>query len=251
MENHRLSQARGYVFVFAVLLVVQTATCFCSSDDCPAPKLSQKDHRLLEKYKVLQTREGLIFDPAVVTGCDARKRISLLIQHSMGSGLTEADKNFAETHRELVNRVVLTIWPLIADSPAVPSDGALRHEKWMILFEPIIYDQTVVKLVSKNIPEKGLWGDAASLLFSRPLPTLSRLIESRVTNERSTVTEKLYGIAVLSRLGTVQSPTIVQRVVGRAKLTDAQRQTAARLIRKFDSKVPADWSDVQELVEDE
>jgi hypothetical protein len=105
--------------------------------------------RLLFKYGITLYMGKFIVSKDIVPDCNQRKAISTFITDViLRNGASAADREFAEQHRELVGKTIKLVWPRIGSTPAVPSDGTLRHERWNLLLEPSLTDQVVSMLVS-------------------------------------------------------------------------------------------------------
>jgi hypothetical protein len=248
---------RNGLTVVGVLLLVLLAELSSAVDGpCIATQLSPGQQQQLDKYLIIKGRTGLLLSPKLIPACDTRQILSQWLTHHLGTPVKPtaeeiSEDNFASQHRAILNKVVLRVWPWIAASPAVPEDGALSSEKWGILEDPMIYDSVVDTLLSEDIKREGLSRDGAFLLFSRPLPHASQLLEPILTKPHALLDERLYAFAVLTReKPMIQIPTIDSLTKG-FTLNDGQKRTVELLKSKTSAGQAIEWSDLDGLLGDD
>ncbi|MGD0581160.1 MAG: hypothetical protein ABSC08_19825, partial [Bryobacteraceae bacterium] len=161
---------------------------------------------MLYKYGITLYRSEFIVSKGIVSDCNQRKAISTLITDViLRNGASAADREFAGQHRELVGKTIKLLWPRIGSTPAVPSDGILRHERWSLLLETWLTDQDVSILVSDYVRQSGFGADSGYLLMHRPLLSLIPLAKEILHNERASTSERLYAIAFLSKAESIEA----------------------------------------------
>ena len=237
------------VFLFAGFLTGEPSS---KGAQCTPFVLQPKQQKMLDRYLIVEASDGrLLLSPKLGYSCEMRQRISLWLSYSIGSHPRPEDARFAINHRAILNRVVLMVWPAIATTPAVPEDGDLSSDKWNILDDAIIDDNTVTKLVLGDILRRGLWGESAHLIFSRSLPGTHHLIRPILIDPHSDIIEKLYAFALLTRMKPVVPIPSIETITQNVALTDAQKRTVDLLRNRIQAGQPAEWSDVDGLLEDE
>jgi hypothetical protein len=127
----------------------------------------------------------------------------------------------------------------------------LSHEKWNVLHDPTVDASTVKELVSADVLKGGLCGDAAKLMFSRPFPGMLAVIQPVLSDAHSDIVEKLYALALLTREKSHGPIPSIGTITLGVNLTEAQKRTADLLKSRILAEQPAEWSDVEGLVEDE
>jgi hypothetical protein len=173
------------------------------------------------------------------------------IERGIQNHHNEADRVLARDHRSLINSSLIHIWPLVAESPAVPADGALYDDKWSLLLDETLEDSAVTALVSRNIEKHGLWTPATYVLMRRPLPKLAFQLQTILKSPDSAVTERLCAIAVLSHFSIPEPLSLLQQSTAGSQLTQGEQETAHRLQQRFLQGLPAEWSDLEKLVEED
>jgi len=253
MHRHRMILSISFFFASLFLIPSRALTQQCGEYDRAIAELTEDQKQLLTRYKVLWNQGPLLISRELIPDCNLSDFISRFIATSLHGSLSEAGRRFAQTHQLPVNRAVLHIWPLIANSPAIPNDGALADEKWSILAEPALYDSTIARLISGNIRRFGLRGSAANILMRRAIPSFSPQIYSVLTKSTSHNVEKLYAIAILSKLPIhgEKNISLLTRTIHGLQLTDAEQKAASNLKHRFESNHPAEWKDIDMLVQEE
>jgi hypothetical protein len=216
--------------------------------DCRTDALEPGDALLLEQYHILMTKRGLLLDPRLVPDCVTRESIASVIQHNLVGKLGLIDETFALKHKGDFNVVILAVWPAIANSPAFPSDGATADEKWSILEDPAVETHTLDELVSSYIRQYGLSPEASFLLFTRSTPALYQTVSDTVKSSRSSVSEKLFGIALLSR----RDPNLASAEIKKLSMKDlsqVERGVADRIRSRLSLHKPVQWADVRRLAD--
>jgi hypothetical protein len=236
----------------AILIVLIASTqlpmVMGQTEECTTTVVSQANEQLLSKYHILLTTSGLLLDPRLVPDCRTRSSIAALLQRSFVGKLDKADEAFALKHRSEFNQVVLTVWPAIANSPAIPSDGILANEKWTILGDKAVDNDTLNQLVSSDIGVRGLSAEAAYLLLVRLTPPLYGRVSDVVVSPRSSITEKLFGIAVISHQNRSLANHELKKLQGK-DLSPVEKAVAARLGARLAAGKLLGWSDVEALAD--
>lgn len=222
----------------------------CKIGDADLPTSMQV---LLRDSGVVSYHGKLLVSSTLVPDCDERSRVSQLLSDVIVRGrATKEDRKFAEGHSDLVSSVVKHVWALIAASPAVPSDGTLRHDKWSMLLEPAVDKDVVLTLVRDYVKKSGLSADAAYFLLHRHMSEFIPMAREILESRKSTISERLFATAFLSRDSdaAVLRPSL-QELAQERGLTRAESLTIHNLQERLSDGKPATWEDVQQLVENE
>ena len=242
----------------AVLLVspIANGRTRQQGDHCVLPKLTKEQQDLLDRYQILDKQvanlpDFFLLSPKLGQSCEVRRAAAHWLQYEIGGHPKDEDQRFAGSHRAFINRVVLRVWPALAASPAAPNDGEFDWEKWDVLDDPIISDNTVTKLVWDDIRKNGLWGSDAAVIFSRSLRGTYPLIRRIPDDPKSHIIEKLYAIALMTRMKPSVPIPPLDSVTRNVQLTKAQAATVENLKKRIQAGQQAEWSDMDELIEDE
>lgn len=223
----------------------------CAGWDQKFGLLPREQRTLLTQYKVVSFRGFFLISPELISDCTLRGAVAGYIEKGLQNHLGKTDRVFAKEHRSLINSSVIHIWPLIAESPAVPADGSLYDDKWSLLLDDVLEDSTVTALVSRNIQKHGLWTAATYVLMRRSLPNLAIQLHAILNSPDSTVTERLCAIAVLSHFSIPDPLSLLQQSTAGYQLTQGEQETIRRLHQRFSRGLPAEWSDIEKLVEED
>ncbi len=241
--------ANSLSFLLTCLLAAgNEAPCIDGSE-----ALSPERSHLLLKYGITLYGGQFIVGKDIIADCNQRKALSaFLTDVVLRNGASTADREFAEQHREIVGRTIKILWPRIGSTPAVPSDGTLRHEKWNLLLEDWLPEQDVSILVSDFVRQSGFGADSGYLLMHRPLAGLIPFATQTIQNDRASVSERLYAIAFLSRAEGVKAASpFLEKIAKSDQLTRPEQVAVRRLLDSLSSGKPAKWEDVESLVEEE
>ncbi len=232
---------------------------FCGETSHQISALTSKQQELLRKYGVVEGngKDKIIISEKLVPDCFTRVHFGRLISRILGTGSAGEEETFAKNHSTLLGRVVRALWPVIAESPAVPNDGALPDEKWALLNEPALSDSDVTAIVSAEI-ESGLDGNVAYLLFHRTLPQLNvQIISILDVNSKSvkgrlrSTSEKLYAIAILSRKPKPNLLLALWQLEQLESPSPVEQTTIEKMSRKLRSNRAVEWKDMDELAAEE
>ncbi len=269
--------------IYSMLILVSLCTTAHgfqgASDSCALAakeslSLTPQELKLLDQYGAVKGRRlsnFVILGPKLVPDCEIRMHFELFVTKIMHSTLLrqstgtharvpgadnpqeemelEEEREFAMRHRALFGRVIRQLFPLIAGSPAIPSDGALRDRKWNLLLEPAIGDDDLAKILSTEMSSGGL-AEPASILFERPLSSIDPQLK-RVLKHPRFVSESLYAIALLSRSSRKDFVPLLTKIEKQKNLTPVQGKVIRILINKLQSGEQVKWRDVEDLNYDE
>lgn len=228
-----------------------------TSGECAAitkqmSSLTPAERDLLRAYGFITTehQRQLLIGPSLVPDCKTRMRFGRFILATVDGGETSApDKEFIRRHSGLYGMLIRHIWRSIANSPAMPSDGAMQFEKWNLLKELSDSDLTVI--LTAEIIAGGLDANSAEFINDRHLTPLIPYVQKIMTDNSSKVSDKLYAIAILGHEANINFRPIVTKLGKRHDLTPAQRETIEKLEGRLQKNQKVEWSDVGALVEDE
>ncbi|MGD0683266.1 MAG: hypothetical protein ABR990_14595 [Terracidiphilus sp.] len=254
-QHHRLVDL-GITIVILLGIASLPAVSIAKGHPCDEPKLSQKEQQLLDQYLIVYGPHTLILSSRLVPSCETRQMLSLWLTNHLGTPLRPTSEElredkFASRHRALLNRVVLKVWPLIAESPAVPNDGALADDKWAILEDPLIEDSVVDKFVSDDLSRGGLWREDAYLLFSRSLPHAFQLVRPILDNPKARLDAKLYAFALLSDAKQGEPLPSLDMLIKGETLSGGQEQTVEVFKARRSAGQVIEWSDFSGLIGDD
>lgn len=229
---------------------------FAQGELCTTDGLSVNKQILLNKYKIVEGPTGIILSPKLVRDCEMRRYVSRWITHHLSGDMLHpssdqlAENYYISKHEDVLNRVLIKVWPLIGNSPAVPNDGAIAYEKWMLLYDAQTYDKVVDIFVTRDLRRGVFVWDAAHLLFSRNLPCASHAIR-RYTRKTNLDTDGLiYAIAFMSRKQPNRSMALLNSLNTKYSLNGNEKKTVYILRNKILSTQEIEWDDLKYLQED-
>jgi len=246
------------IFTTALLVIVVTGNLplglseAINNATCSQPNLTDTQQALLDKYLILREENGeLTLSQTLGYSCEIRRNAAVWISDMISGQHSLDDKVFERSHGDALNQIVLQVWPAIANSPAFPSDGALRYDKWNVLSNASVSDETVGRIVSQEVRKGGLWTAEAHLMFSRSLDVTSRLIKVVLADNKSDIISRLYAFALETRLKSGSPDLSIASVINGVALTETQAGVVENLRKRIEAHEPAKWSDVEDLAQDE
>jgi len=219
---------------------------------CRSQSLTDNEQKLLDRYLILREKNGrLILSQKLGDSCEIRRAAASWIFDTIAGQSSVDDGAYETSHRETLNRIILQVWPAIANSPAVPDDGALADGKWNILSASIISDDTVGTIVSQEVLKGGLWTAEARLMFTRNLRATPRLIQLVIANKKSDIVSKLYALALETRTNRTLHGVSISSIIDDVKLTNTEAHVVENLRKRINAHEPVEWLDVEDLATDE
>lgn len=214
--------------------------------------LSTRQQELLLKYGAISASTHFIVSAQLVPDCESRMAVSSFISDVvLRGGASEQDLQFATNHGDLISSVVLKIWNSIANSPAIPPDGTLRHDRWALLTEQAVSDSVVSDIAIANIQHEGFSADITYLLLDRPLMEVIPAARAVLSKKSISPTEAIFAIAFLSKVAMGEATESLSDLISHTNLTKQQRRVAGILRGKFVNGTPATWADVEALASEQ
>jgi hypothetical protein len=210
-----------------------------------APTLAQQ--QLLSRYHLLITAQGLILDERLIPNCEVRQRLAAILQYSLGRNLTLEEERFLALHRAEFNRTVRETWLSIGASPAFPEDGSIREEKWLILLDKNINDQTLNDIVSVQITTDGLSDQAAFLLIHRSTAMLTKEVFRIAALDGRGPSEKLLGIAIVSHYDRDTAMALARNML-KIGLTPQEKHVLGLIDERLSAGDVVTWNDLEPIV---
>lgn len=235
-----------------ILAIAPLSLTECGIAQCKGPELPEAQEELLSHYKILFYHGLLMISPELISDCVQRSEASVLLSHAIfGNGLTATDEQFAAKNPKLLSTLVRTVWGAIANSPAVPSDGTLRHDRWAILRNPNVDGSVVAEIALSSIHSGGFGPDVTYLLLCRPLPELSTTAKEELAAPKAPVTSKIFALAFLSKISVIEAKEASDKLSASSSLTSEQAMVLKQLTNRFGRNEAATWDDIAPLAIEE
>lgn len=214
--------------------------------------LSFRDRAALDKYGAIH-RGDWVFSSRLIPSCRARHDVAQYFKLVIQGSRDESVVRFGWLNSDLLNRVVLKVWPLIGRSEAIPNDGSFSSESWALLRQPWINSKTLTSTLRDEIRLRGLSSEVVYTLMGRPLKPLGNEIRAVIREGKLQQKEiSLFTIAsafvLLHILGDVRAIELFTQLELRNGLSTDERAVIAKLNSKATSGQPILWSDLEPLV---
>lgn len=247
-----------YYMAFAVIFwFVSASPLLGEKNDCldwesKVKRLSVRDRTALDEYGAIR-RSGWVFSSRLIPSCMVRLDVAQYFERLIQGSRDESVVRFGWLNSELLNRVVLKVWPLIGRSEAIPNDGSFSSESWALLRQPWMDSRTLISTLRDEIRFRGLSPEAVYTLMERPLKPLENEIKAYVLQERLPQKEmSIFTIAsafvLLHILGDAQAAKLLSQLELREGLTAEERAVIATLNSKSTTGQPILWLDLEPLV---
>jgi hypothetical protein len=214
--------------------------------------LNFRDRSALDKYGAIH-RSDWVFSSRLIPSCSARHDVANYFERVIKGSRDESVVRFGWLHSDLLNRVVLKVWPLIGRSEAVPNDGSFSSESWALLRQPWMNSSTLISTLRYEIRLRGLSSEVVYTLMDRPQKPLANDIRavirrSKLQKKESSLFEVASASVLLHIFGDVRAHELFMQLELRNGLSAEERAVIAKLHKKATSGEPILWSDLEPLV---
>ena len=216
--------------------------------------LSLRDRAALDKYGAIH-RGDWLFSSRLIPSCSARHDVARYFERVIQGSRDESVVRFGWLNSDLLNRVVLKVWPLIGRSEVIPNDGSLSSESWALLRQPWMNSKTLTSMLRNEIRLRGLSTELVYTLMDRPLKPLRNDIKVYIRQGQLQQNDiSLFTIAsafvLLNILGDAWAIELSTQLELRKGLTTEERGVISILNSKAANGQSILWSDLEPLVTD-
>lgn len=215
--------------------------------------LTEADRNILRHQGVILRKEW-IFADKLIPNCMLRIRMAWYFDKVIQGRVDIPVIRFGWLNANLIDAVVTKVWPAIAFSEAVPSDGSLGSEAWALLRQPWMSSITYGTLLQAELRRRGLSSEAIVTLLDRPArrvqPELVRLVDTSATARSVSLLERVGALILLDILGDGRAIRKLEEISARSLLAAIDRATIQGIVAKISQGDSILWTDLELLVSD-
>jgi hypothetical protein len=229
----------------------QSSEHACETWKSSIADLSERDRTLLARYGAIYRKEWH-FSDQIVSDCALRVKMAWYFRRVIQGRIDAAVTRFGWMHSKAIDSVLERVWPLIAYSEALPSDGSFESEAWALLRQPWVSSETYGRVMQREIGERGLSRAAVFSLLERPTqtvrPDLLKLVNRSESGGRALPLAEL--VAALILLDILEDSAAIDKlkmILEGTIPSEAERAVIRTIVESIGRNEAIRWSDIEPL----